>query len=302
MAGHQKINKGFGAMPVKRLSFIKDLIINCFAKDAGLSSGFKKAIQSVAFLNFPGTVHLKSNKSRITGLSNCQSGALTYLKSATFSMMVLYFGRNNCFISIMNAQDQSIAEHIHTAKEGYHHVIAWFRELRAKGLNPLSVTIDGEHSVMRAIREVWPKAKLQRCLYHIQREGMRWLRTFPKTQAGRELRAILSALASVKSFKDRDVFMGLFHAWINAHYSFIKALPNSTIQFKDLKKTVTLIKNALPDMFHYLENPNIPSTTNALEGFYSRLKSDYQRHRGLSSKNRINYLNWYCWLKNSTNF
>lgn len=198
----------------------------------------------------------------------------------------------------MNVLDQSIFDYIHTSKEGYSHVLSWFQNLRAHGFNPLAITMDGEISTIRAIHEVWPQIKIQRCLYHIQREGMRWLRTYPKTQAGRELRAILSALASVKTFKDRDVFIQLVHSWINAHDAFIKALSSSTIQFKDLKKTVTLIKNALPDMFHYLNNPNIPSTTNALEGFYSRLKSDYQRHRGLSAKHRISYLNWYCYFKN----
>ena len=216
-----------------------------------------------------------------------------------------YFGRNHCLISLMNALDQSIVDHLHTSKEGYQNVLAWFQRLKAGGLNPLAVTMDGEQSVMRAIREVWPQTKIQRCLYHIQREGMRWLRTFPKTQAGRELRALLNTLASIKSFKDRDIFQELFHSWVNAHYAFIKTLPRATIEFKDLKKTVTLIKNALPDMFHYLLDPKVPSTTNALEGFYSRLKSDYQRHRGLTPQNRISYLNWYCHLKNnalSTNF
>lgn len=201
---------------------------------------------------------------------------------------------------LMSAQDQSIADHVHTSKEGYHYVLPWLCQLRSKGLNPLYIAMDGEISVMRAIREVWPGIKIQRCLYHIQREGLRWLRTFPKTQAGCELRAILSTLASIKSFKDRDIFIQLFHAWINAHYAFIRTLPSSSIQFRDLKKTVTLIKNAMPDMFHYLDDPNIPSTTNALEGFYSRLKSDYQRHRGLSKQHRISYLNWYCHLKNKT--
>lgn len=205
----------------------------------------------------------------------------------------------------MNVPNQSISDYIHTSKEGYKNLLPWFQQLKANGLHPLIITMDGERSVIRAIRDVWPQTKIQRCLYHIQREGLRWLRTFPKTQAGRELRAILSALASVKSFADRDAFLQLFHAWINAHYVSIKALPNSTIAFKDLKKTVTLIKNALPDMFHYLDDSNVPSTTNALEGFFSRLKSDYQRHRGLSPQHRMSYLNWYCHLKNnaaSTNF
>lgn len=205
----------------------------------------------------------------------------------------------------MNAQDQCILDSIHTSKEGYLNVLPWFHSLRARGLKPLAITMDGEKSVIRAIREVWPKTKIQRCLYHIQREGMRWLRSNPKTQAGRDLRAILNVVASIKSFKDQDIFIKLFHSWINAHYTFIKTLSNSKVQFKDLKKTVTLIRNALPDMFHFLKDPNIPSTTNALEGFYSRLKSDYQRHRGLSQHHRKSYLNWYCYFKNkakNTNF
>lgn len=205
----------------------------------------------------------------------------------------------------MNALDQTISEHLHTSKEGYFNVLPWFHQLKTNGLKPLVITMDGEQSVIRAIREVWPQTKIQRCLYHLQRQGLMWIRTFPKTQAGAELRALLSMLSSIQSFKDRDVFLELFHSWINAHYTFIKSLPNTTVAFKDLKRTVTLIKNALPDMFHYLYDPNIPATTNALEGFYSRLKSDYQRHRGLSTQHRINYLNWYCYFKNyapNTNF
>jgi len=205
----------------------------------------------------------------------------------------------------MNALDQTISDYLHTSKEGYHNVLPWFHSLKAKGFYPRAITMDGEKSVIRAIREVWPHTKIQRCLYHLQRQGLMWIRTSPKTQAGAELRAILSALASIKSFKDRDVFLELFHAWINVHYAFIKSLPNHTVAFKDLKRTVTLLRNALPDMFYYLYDPNIPATTNALEGFYSRVKSDYQRHRGLSPHNRTNYLNWYCYFKNNipnTNF
>ncbi len=108
-----------------------------------------------------------------------------------------YFGKNQCFIALMNVYDQSIIAHIHTSKEGYQNVLPWFLNLRTSGLNPLCIAMDGELNVMRAVREVWPEIHIQRCLYHIQREGLRWLRTFPKTQAGCELRALLSTLASV---------------------------------------------------------------------------------------------------------
>ena len=56
--------------------------------------------------------------------------------------------------------------------------------------------------------------------------------------------------------------------------------------------------HALPDMFYYLEDQQVHATTNALEGFHSRLKLDYRRHRGLPKEHRISYLNWYCYFKN----
>lgn len=127
---------------------------------------------------------------------------------------------------------------------------------------------------------------------------MRWLRTHPKTEAGKELRKLLSTLCSVKSFKERITFVNAFKHWIEQHDAFIQSLPKTEVAFKDLKRTIVLIKNALPDMFRYFGH-SLPATTNVLESFYSRLKADYRRHRGLSQANKIQYLKWYCYYKNS---
>ena len=78
------------------------------------------------------------------------------------------------------------------------------------------------------------------------------------------------------------------------------SLPRINIAFKDLQRTIVLITNAIPDMFYYLKDNQVHPTTNALESFHSRLKSDYQRHRGLIEENKIKYLDWYCYLKNQS--
>jgi len=198
----------------------------------------------------------------------------------------------------MDVLSQNIISTIYVKKENYNDVFAWAKRLKAKGLNPTHIVVDGERSVMRAIRDIWPNIVIQRCLYHIQREGMRWLRTYPKTIAGRELRRLLGTLCTIKTVKERDQFIATFKHWLKTHRDFIKTLPVSNIAFKDLKRTIVLIKNALPDMFHFLNEPGLPSTTNLIEGFYSRLKSDYGRHRGLTEQNKRQYLKWYCFLKN----
>jgi len=199
----------------------------------------------------------------------------------------------------MNAVQPGIIANIYTTKEGFKNVHPWFNELKQQGLDPDFISMDGEISVIRAIKATWRKTKVQRCLYHIQREGMRWLRSHPKTLAGKELRQLLSTLTDIKSIKERNEFIRLFRHWIRRYYNFVQSLPTGTVAFKDLKRTIASIHNALPNMFHYLKNPSVPATTNALESFYSRLKADYQRHRGLSETHKISYLKWYCYYKNT---
>lgn len=213
-----------------------------------------------------------------------------------------YFHKDGCLISLMDAETQDILSNIYEHKEGYKSTYPWFKKLKEQGLYPRFIVMDGEQSVMRAIRHIWPKTRIQRCLWHIQREGMRWLRTYPKTEAGRDLRRLLRTLCAIGSIKERNIFVNNYKKWVTKYKDFVKSLPSTNIAFKDLKRTMVLINNALPDMFYYLKEPNIPSTTNTLESFYSRLKADYNKHRGLTKDHRIHYLKWYCYLKNSNTF
>ena len=212
-----------------------------------------------------------------------------------------YFHKDGCMLNLMNAEGQKIISHIYVKKESFKDAHSWFLNLKSQGLNPSYITTDGERSIMRAMRLIWPEAKLQRCLYHIQHEGMRWLRTYPKTEAGRELRLILSKLSWIKTRNERDSFIEDYLDWLNKYRKFLRTLPHTSVAFKDLRRTVGLINNALEDMFYYLEDPKVHPTTNALEGFHSRLKADYQRHRGLTKEHRIQYLEWYCYYENERN-
>ena len=183
-------------------------------------------------------------------------------------------------------------------KESYKIAYPRFKKLRGQGLNPKFVTMDGHRYIIKAFRDVWPEIKIQRCLYHIQHEGMRWLRTYPKTEAGRELRKLLAGICAIKTVKERDKFIGCYKRWLHKHQNFVRSLPRSTIAYKDLKKTMALINHALPNMFHCLDDSRVASTSNKLEGFFSRLKSNHQRHRGLSDNHKKAYLTWYCCFHN----
>ena len=63
--------------------------------------------------------------------------------------------------------------------------------------------------------------------------------------------------------------------------------------FSGIKRTRSMLLHVLPDLFHYLDDAHISTTTNGLEGYFSRLKSHYRQHRGLSPRKRPNYFAWY---------
>lgn len=199
---------------------------------------------------------------------------------------------------LMNALNQSITDSFYAAQEGTDQSHRWFLNLKEKGLNPHCTTMDGEQQTMNMTRTTWPGIIIQRCLYHIQREGLRWLRSNPRTKAGQELRRLLNSLCSIRSIKERNQFLRTYRIWLKTYKEYVCSLPMHIKANYDLKRTISLIDNAIPDMFHYLMDPNIPPTSNMLEGFYSRLKLSYRLHRGLSQHHKIQFLKWYCYFEN----
>lgn len=209
-----------------------------------------------------------------------------------------YFHKDGCLVTLMDTANQMILSNLYVPKEGYRSIFRWLSNLKERGLDPFAFTTDGEQSALRAITAIWPQVTVQRCLYHLQHEGCRWLRTYPKTMAGKELRHLLLSLTGIRSVKERNRFVSAYKSWLAKYRSFILALPMHIKANFDLRRTITLIKNALPDMFHYLMEPHIHSTTNALEGWHSRVKRAYRQHAGLSQRHKIQFLKWYAYFEN----
>jgi hypothetical protein len=133
---------------------------------------------------------------------------------------------------------------------------------------------------------------------HIQRQGLAWFLRYPKLEASRQLRKILLGIADIRDEQGKQTFINDFIDWEKRYSTFVKALPSRDKVYGDLQRARSLIVHALPDMFHYLDDRNIATTTNKLEGYFSRLKELYRRHRGLSKQHRPNYFAWYIYLKN----
>lgn len=172
-----------------------------------------------------------------------------------------------------------------------------FSKLKNAGLSPKSATIDGNPAVIRALRIVWPDIIIQRCLVHIQRQGLRWCRANPKTAEARKLRQLFVAVTDINTKAQKEIFLESVRQWENKYGQKINSRPETGWVFSDLKRARSMLLRALSNMFHYLENMDIPRTTNLAEGYFSFLKNRYRDHPGLSPKKRRAFFSWFFFLK-----
>lgn len=218
-------------------------------------------------------------------------------------MDATYF-RQFCLLSYQDHQDGytqlirfSNGEHYNEIKEDLDNLIKL-------GVHIESITTDGHKSILKAIKRSIPDVLVQRCLVHIQRMCLLWLTRFPKHAAGVELRHLVLMLMRIKTENDRLYWINELRLWYHRHQQYLqqKTINETTGRYwythKLLRRSYFTIKRAMPNMFHYLTNPAIPSTTNGIEGFFSHLKNHLDLHRGLTINHRIDFIKWYIYLSN----
>jgi hypothetical protein len=209
-----------------------------------------------------------------------------------------------CLLCYQDNEDGYIQLFRFTDGEHYKEIKEDLDNLLRLGLRLESITTDGHKSILKAIRNSVPQVIIQRCLVHIQRMCLLWLTRYPKHQAGQELRQLVLQILKIKTNNDKLFWIAEFHQWCERHKDYIneKTYNIETGRYwythKFLRRSYVTIKRALPNMFHYLANPKIPNTTNGIEGFFSHLKNHLDLHRGLTTKNRTNFIKWYIYFSN----
>jgi len=204
-------------------------------------------------------------------------------------------GRKGVF-AVMNANGFSLIHGAPDMAEGPAHLYPFCFYLKQLGLMPISATVDGNPHLMQILRRLWPEVLIQRCLVHIQRQGLSWCRQYPKRSDAKHLRSLFLQVMSIHTVSDRDHFISQLQSWERRFGSEIARSKETGWVFSDLKRARSMLLAALPDMFRYLDDPMIPHSTNALEGYFARLKQRYRQHRGLAPHHRNNYFQWYLHL------
>lgn len=186
------------------------------------------------------------------------------------------------------------------ARESYASWKLLLVRLKQAGCTPALVVCDGQRGLLKAIREVWPQAKVQRCLIHVVRQSKAWLTQRPKTRTGQELLALVRALPDVRTRRQKRRWIRAYRRWCRRHEQFLTERsyrPDGKrwwYTHRKLRAVRSLLTNSLSELFTYVRYPYVPRTSNHVEGgINSRLKDLYRIHRGLSAWKKIVLTAWY---------
>ena len=183
-------------------------------------------------------------------------------------------------------------------------------QIRATGYIPKAIVSDGKAGLLKAVNKVYPEVPQQRCLIHIHRQALNWLTQHPKTLAGQALRQITLELFKVQTIEDAQTWNLLLESWFEL---FQEVLQEKTVAakstaakqkkwwytHKSLRKTWRLLKNSQPHLWLWLVQPDVPRTTNLLEGGVNApIKRLLHRHSGLLPERQKQVIRWWIYFTN----
>ncbi|MBP9670028.1 transposase [Candidatus Woesebacteria bacterium] len=168
----------------------------------------------------------------------------------------------------------------------------WLTFLNSISSFPRAVVCDGQKGMLKAIKLRYPGVIIQRCQFHVIHQINLLLTKHPETEAARKLKYLVNQIILVKTKDGLRNWLISYKSWYKHYESFLK---ERTYQEKltptgrhkwhythgHLHASHSHLKNALPNLFQYLRFPQIPNTSNRIEGgINAQVQRLIDHHRG----------------------
>lgn len=159
-----------------------------------------------------------------------------------------------------------------------------------RGYTINAIVCDGRKGLMN----MYPDIPTQMCQFHQVAIIRRYLTKNPKTDAAKELKALVKLLVKT----DKESFVGGLNDWHNKWDDFLKERSknpktNKTqYTHRKLRSAYNSLKNNLPWLFIWYDfiEIGIPNTTNAIDGHFADLKNKLRCHNGLSIAHKQKFI------------
>ena len=170
---------------------------------------------------------------------------------------------------------------------------------------PMPVT-DGGSGFAKAVRETWPRTRVQRCTFHAFSQVKRYTTTRPKLQAGRELYLIARDLMGIETLHQAELWVERYLDWCGFWADFLEDRTvvdgRRVYTHERLRRARSSLSSLVSagTLFTYLDPAlakagPLPSTNNMIEGgVNSQLRAVLRNHRGLTSVKRVKAVFWWC--------
>ena len=177
------------------------------------------------------------------------------------------------------------------------------------GIYAAMVVSDGGHGFRKALKRVWPKAKLRRYTFHAFIQVKRYTTGRPKTIASMELYMIAKDLLMIKELGQAANWVTRLINWRIRQKTFFsemtrdekgKLRPMHERLLKAERSLARLVRQNT--LFTYLDESlsygeELPSTNNRIEGgINAQLRTMLRNHRGMSIERRIKAVFWWCYF------
>jgi hypothetical protein len=204
------------------------------------------------------------------------SSAINLMIDATF------FGREYGYLCFHDGK--SIIYFFEIKTESVKHLRNGLKALQEAGYRFKSFTIDGRKGYLQNIRKMFGNVPVQMCLFHQKAIIRRYITDRPRSDCGKELKALMQTLCNAEPQNFIDRFFAL-----QRKYETFLLTRNQKKEYRHgaLRSAFRSLETNLPHLFIYKEIPdaNITPTINHLEAAFSHLKEKIKIHRGLR-KNR----------------
>ncbi len=171
---------------------------------------------------------------------------------------------------------------------------------------PEVVVTDGGSGFAKAVRETWPRTRVQRCTFHAFSQVKRYTTTRPKLQAGRELYLIARDLMGIETLHRAELWVERYLDWCGFWADFLEDRTvvdgRRVYTHERLRRARSSLSSLVSagTLFTYLDPAlakagPLPSTNNMIEGgVNSQLRAVLRNHRGLTSVKRVKAVFWWC--------
>ena len=216
-----------------------------------------------------------------------------------------YLPNKLCLILYYDHDIRYVQLYRSSSTEKFRDICQDLKVLKDIGVQVYSVTCDGHKAILKAVTKVYPNAYIQRCIVHVKRQCGVYLNKKPKLEASKALLSIINRLTIIKTPEQCSFWLLDLHNWYEYYKSILleESYNPLTSEYwythKDLYQAYMHLYNALPYLFTYLNDPQIPNTTNRLESFFKHLKEKLLLHSGLRLEAKRNFIKWYLHFKNN---